>query len=92
MKARKREKQKGFALIEPTVVVIVVAHVAVVAIPGFMRASTKTWRSVVQLGLKQVCTMPKVYRQRNNAYFPGDGGIVVVQARTLSCVTDDSRE
>lgn len=79
MKARKREKQKGVTLIELMVVVIVIAVLATIAIPRFMRASTKTKQGEAQLILKQIYVMQRVYRQQNNTYFPGDGSTVVVQ-------------
>jgi prepilin-type N-terminal cleavage/methylation domain-containing protein len=79
MKTKKCLRYKGFTLIELTVVVIIIGVLAAIAIPRFMRSSTRTKQGEAQLILKQIYTMQRVYRQQNDAYFPGDGSTVVVQ-------------
>lgn len=71
--------QKAFTLIESMVVVIVIAVLAALAIPRFMRTTTKSKQTEAKLILKQIYTMERAYRQEKNAYYPGDGSAVVAQ-------------
>lgn len=79
MRSRKRLKQGGFTLIELMIVVVIIAILAAMAIPRFMRASVKSKQTEAKLVLKQIYTMQRAYRQENDTYFPGDGSIVVAQ-------------
>jgi len=59
---------KGFTLIELMIVVVIIGILAALAIPRFMRSTTKSKQSEAKQLLKQVYTMQRAYRQEFNAY------------------------
>jgi prepilin-type N-terminal cleavage/methylation domain-containing protein len=59
---------KGFTLIELMIVVVIIGILAALAIPRFMRSTTKSKQSEAKQILKQVYTMQHAYRQEYNAY------------------------
>ncbi len=59
---------KGFTLIELMIVVVIIGILAALAIPRFMRSTTKSKQSEAKQLLKQVYTMQRAYRQEYNAY------------------------
>ena len=74
-----RYTQKGYTLVELTIVIAIIAVLAALAIPRFMRTSTKTKQSEAQLILKQIYTMERAYRQEKDTYYPSNGSPIVVQ-------------
>lgn len=74
-----RRRWKGFTLVELTIVIAIIAALAAIAIPRFMRSSTKTKQSEAQVILKQIYTMQRTYRQEKDTYYPSDGSTIVVQ-------------
>jgi prepilin-type N-terminal cleavage/methylation domain-containing protein len=64
----KRQNNKGFTLIELMIVVVIIGILAALAIPRFMRSTTKSKQSEAKQLLKQVYTMQHAYRQEFNAY------------------------
>lgn len=60
--------KKGFTLIELMIVVVIIGILAALAIPRFMRSTTKAKQSEAKQLLKQVYTMQHAYRQEFNAY------------------------
>jgi len=79
MRLRNYRKQRGFTLIELMIVVVIIAILAAMAIPRFMRASVRGKQTEARLILKQIYTMQRAYRQENDTYYPGGGGTVVGQ-------------
>lgn len=67
----KKRGQKGFTLIELMIVVVIIGILAALAIPRFMRASTKAKQSEAKQLLKQVYTMQQAYRQEKDTYWAG---------------------
>lgn len=59
---------KGFTLIELMIVVVIIGILAALAIPRFMRSTTKSKQSEAKQLLKQVYTMERAYRQEYNTY------------------------
>jgi len=73
------KKDKGFTLIELMIVVVIIGILAALAIPRFMRATTKSKQSEAKQVLKQIYTMQHAYRQEYDAYW-GNGITAAAQA------------
>jgi prepilin-type N-terminal cleavage/methylation domain-containing protein len=64
----RNRNNKGFTLIELMIVVVIIGILAALAIPRFMRSTTKSKQSEAKQLLKQIYTMQHAYRQEFNAY------------------------
>jgi prepilin-type N-terminal cleavage/methylation domain-containing protein len=67
--SRFQRGQKGFTLIELMIVVVIIGVLAALAIPRFMRATTKSKQSEAKQILKQIYTMQQTYRQAHDEYW-----------------------
>ncbi len=72
MLSKFHKSQKGFTLIELMIVVVIIGILAALAIPRFMRATTKSKQSEAKQILKQIYVMEQAYRQEYDAYW-GNG-------------------
>ncbi|KPL00835.1 MAG: hypothetical protein AMJ91_03140 [candidate division Zixibacteria bacterium SM23_73_3] len=72
MLSKFHRSQKGFTLIELMIVVVIIGILAALAIPRFMRATTKSKQSEAKNILKQIYAMERAYRQEYDAYW-GNG-------------------
>ncbi len=68
MLSKMRRGQKGFTLIELMIVVVIIGILAALAIPRFMKATTKAKQSEAKQLLKQIYVMQRAYRQEFNVY------------------------
>ena len=74
-------REKGFTLIELMIVVVIIGILAALAIPRFMRATTKSKQSEARQVLKQIYSMQRAYRQEYNSYW-GNGTNASAAAQT----------
>jgi type IV pilus assembly protein PilA len=72
MLSKFHRSQRGFTLIELMIVVVIIGILAALAIPRFMRATTKSKQSEAKQILKQVYAMERAYRQEYDTYW-GNG-------------------
>jgi type IV pilus assembly protein PilA len=69
MLSKMRRSQRGFTLIELMIVVVIIGILAALAIPRFMRATTKSKQSEAKNILKQIFVMEDAYRQEKDIYW-----------------------
>jgi type IV pilus assembly protein PilA len=70
----KERREGGFTLIELLVVIIIIAILAAIAIPVFLRQREKGWRAQTQSGLKNAATAMESYATENNGDYGGVTG------------------
>ncbi|UCG63030.1 MAG: prepilin-type N-terminal cleavage/methylation domain-containing protein [Candidatus Zixiibacteriota bacterium] len=71
MRIMTARNERGFTLIELMIVVCIISILAMLAIPRFMQASTKTKQSEAKTILKQIYVNQRTFRQQSmdNTYF-----------------------
>ncbi|MCK4385159.1 MAG: prepilin-type N-terminal cleavage/methylation domain-containing protein [candidate division Zixibacteria bacterium] len=68
MLSKFHRSQKGFTLIELMIVVVIIGILAALAIPRFMKATTKSKQSEAKQILKQIYVMERAYKQEHDVY------------------------
>lgn len=66
-----KEREEGFTLIELLVVILIIAILAAIAIPVFLRQREKGWTSQMQSALKNSATALESYATENNGGYDG---------------------
>ena len=66
---RRHRDNSGFTLIELMIVVVIIGILAAMAIPRFMKATTKTKQSEARLILKQIYVNQQAYKQQSGSYY-----------------------
>jgi len=66
--AMKEERDGGFTLIELLVVILIIAILAAIAIPVFLRQREKGWRSQLESALKNAATAQESFLTTNDVY------------------------
>jgi len=85
-----RKNTKGFTMIELMIVVVIMGILAALAMPRFMRATTRSKQSEAKQILKQIYVMQRAYRQEYDSYCcndasmgPGAGAIATLGVETM---------
>jgi type IV pilus assembly protein PilA len=66
--AMREKREGGFTLIELLVVILIIAILAAIAIPVFLRQREKGWRSQMESALKNAATAQESYLTANTSY------------------------
>ena len=66
--AMREQREGGFTLIELLVVILIIAILAAIAIPVFLRQREKGWRSQMESALKNAATAQESFLTANTAY------------------------
>jgi type IV pilus assembly protein PilA len=64
----REQQERGFTLIELLVVILIIAILAAIAIPVFLRQREKGWRSQMESALKNAATAQESYLTTSTAY------------------------
>ena len=65
---RRHKAESGFSLIELFIVVVIIGILASLAIPRFMKTTTKNKQAEAEGILKQIYVHQRVYRQEYNTH------------------------
>ena len=65
----KSKRSGGFTLIEVMIVVVIIGILAGLAIPRFMKATTRAKQSEAKMILRQIYVMQQTYRQEYDTYW-----------------------
>ncbi len=73
---KKIQKTRAFTLIEVMIVVVIIGILAGLAIPRYMRATTKAKQSEAKMLLRQIYVMETAYKQEYDTYWIPSEGII----------------
>jgi type IV pilus assembly protein PilA len=83
----REEREGGFTLIELLVVILIIAILAAIAIPVFLRQREKGWRSQIESALKNAATAQESYLTTNSGYAATTGALASEGLKYASSVT-----
>ena len=95
--AMKEERDGGFTLIELLVVILIIAILAAIAIPVFLRQREKGWRSQMESAVKNAATAEESWLTSNSAYtslvtsLASDEGLKYAADVTLTIAVDTGK-
>ncbi len=84
----KEDKEQGFTLIELLVVIIIIAILAAIAIPVFLKQREKGWKSQTESAVKNAATAVESYGTENGGNYTGVCG----GAAATSCAAFDTND
>ncbi len=67
-----KRRKKGFTLIELMIVIAIIAILAAVLVPNFMRAREASRLTACKSNLKNISTAVETYSNDNDGVYPGD--------------------
>ena len=71
----REQREGGFTLIELLVVILIIAILAAIAIPVFLRQREKGWRSQMESALKNAATAQESFLTANTGYTTSVGAL-----------------
>ena len=72
-----RNRKKGFTLIELMIVIAIIAILAAILIPNFIRARSQSQLAACESNMKNVATALEMYSTDNNGIYPTGTGTVL---------------
>ena len=84
----KRRDEEGFTLIELLVVILIIAILAAIAIPVFLRQREKGWVGQSESALKNAATAMESYSTGNNGAYPAVGAEAALVSEGFRPVAD----
>ncbi len=83
----REEREGGFTLIELLVVILIIAILAAIAIPVFLRQREKGWRSQMESALKNAATAQESWLTSNPSYSGDASSLTAEGLKTAPDVT-----
>jgi prepilin-type N-terminal cleavage/methylation domain-containing protein len=79
-----KKRKKGFTLIELMIVIAIIAILAAVLVPNFMRAREASRLTACKSNLKNISTAVETYSNDNDGVYPGDTSITDISSSSTN--------